>query len=201
MKKIVLASGSPRRKEILTNIGADFTVIASDFDERGYIEKEVALRGELSPAMQTEMLAYGKAKSVYDTLDNSEEFVVIGVDTSVVVDGMIFGKPADEADAVRMLTAMGGRCHEVISGYAVINEKGESTVSHETTKVYMKPVSEELARNYIASEYVLDKAGAYAIQGKASLFIEKIDGDYYNVVGFPLFRIANTLSNYGIALI
>ena len=201
MKKIILASASPRRKEILSNIDADFEVIASKFDERDYIEKQIALRGNISPQMQTMMLAEGKAKDVFSRLDKNDNFVVIGVDTSVVVDNTILGKPKDNKEALYMLSLLSGRCHSVISGFSVIGNNGKIITNFEETSVWVRDVSKTEAENYVNSEYVLDKAGAYAIQGKASLFIEKIEGSYFNVVGLPIYKLAKALNQFDIYLV
>ncbi len=200
MKKIILASGSPRRKEILSNVGAEFDIIVSNLDERKYIRDKSVLSGELSPEEQTMLLAEGKAWDVFDGLENQADFVIIGVDTSVVVDTEILGKPKDADDAVSMLMKLSGRKHQVISAFAIISSE-KTVVDREITEVYMKPFSEADAKKYVSSEYVLDKAGAYAIQGRASLFIEKINGCYFNVVGLPIFKLSEKLTGFGIYLL
>lgn len=201
MSKIILASASPRRREILSNIGVDFEVINSCFDERDYISKEIALRGNISPQLQTMMLAERKAEYVFSQLNRDNDFVVIGVDTSVVVDGKIFGKPENEEEALFMLSLISGKKHIVVSGYSVIGSNGNKITDYDETDVYVRDISKNEMENYIKSEFVFDKAGAYAIQGKASLFIEKIEGCYFNVVGLPIYKLAKTLSEFGIHLI
>lgn len=198
--KLVLASASPRRKEILSNIGIDFDIVIPEFDERKFIENEL-LRGSISPQKQTVLLAREKAKRAYGLLADMTNIAVLGVDTSVIADDTVLGKPKDEDDAVNMLMMLSGRCHRVVSGYAVVTSDGEEILDYDETFVYMRKFTECEARRYVSSEYVLDKAGAYAIQGKAAVFIEKIDGCYFNVVGLPIYKVANTLSRLGFELI
>lgn len=198
--KLVLASASPRRKEILSNIGIDFEIVVPEFDERKFIENEL-LRGDISPQEQTVLLAREKAKRAYGLLNDAKNTAVLGVDTSVIADNIVLGKPKDEDDAVNMLMMLSGKCHRVVSGYAVITSNGKEILDYDETFVYMRKFTESEARRYVRSEYVLDKAGAYAIQGKAAVFIEKIDGCYFNVVGLPIYKVANTLNELGFEFI
>lgn len=198
--KLILASASPRRREILSNIGTDFDILVPEFDERKFIENEL-LRGDISPQKQTVLLAREKAKRSYALVDNPENIAVLGVDTSVITDGIVLGKPKDEDDAVNMLMMLSGKCHRVVSGYAVVTSNGEEILDYDETFVYMRNFTESEARRYVKSEYVLDKAGAYAIQGRAAVFIEKIDGCYFNVVGLPIYKIANALNKLGFEFI
>lgn len=198
--KLVLASASPRRKEILSNIGIDFEIVVPEFDERKFIENEL-LRGDISPQKQTVLLAREKAKRAYDLLNDAKNTAVLGVDTSVIADNIVLGKPKDEDDAVNMLMMLSGNCHRVVSGYVVITSSGKEILDYDETFVYMRKFTESEARRYVRSEYVLDKAGAYAIQGKATVFIEKIDGCYFNVVGLPIYKVANTLNELGFEFI
>lgn len=201
MIKLILASASPRRSELLSNVGVDYEIVVPKFDERAYMDEQELLRGFISPQEQTYMLAYQKAARALDCIDDKQNVVALGVDTSVVVDDIILGKPEDEQDAVRMLMMLSGREHKVVSGFALVAGDGMEYVSYEETKVYMRAFSEAEALDYVKREYVLDKAGAYAIQGKASVFVEKIDGCYFNVVGLPVFRVAQALKDFGIKVI
>ncbi len=197
--ELILASASPRRREILSNLGAEYKILVPEFDERKFID-DMLLRGEISPREQTVLLAREKAARALAMLDDKQGKLALGVDTSVVVDDIILGKPRDEAEAVEMLMLLSGRSHRVISGYGLVTESGEQT-GYDETFVYMRDFDRDEALRYVKNEYVLDKAGAYAIQGRASLFIEKIEGGYFNVVGLPVYKIARTLKTYGIDLI
>jgi septum formation protein len=164
--ELVLASQSPRRSELLRNAGIGFRVQAAGVDETPF-------PGE-APVDYVRRLARAKAAAV-------EGELVLGADTVVVVDGQILGKPADSADAVRMLRLLSGRAHEVITGICLAG-----TVAHDITTVFFSRISEEEIRDYVASGEPMDKAGAYAIQGRASCFVERIEGSYSNVVGLPV---------------
>lgn len=201
MMRLILASASPRRSELLSNVGVNYDIIVPKFDERAYMEEQMLLRGYISPQEQTYMLAYQKASRALDCIDDKQKAIVLGVDTSVVVDDIILGKPKDEHEAVKMLMMLSGRAHKVVSGFALVAGDGREYTSYEETNVYMRAFTEAEALNYVQREYVLDKAGAYAIQGKASVFVEKIDGCYFNVVGLPVFRVARALEDFGIKVI
>lgn len=179
---IVLASGSPRRKELLASAGIPFRVVVSDADE---IAPE-----DMAPAEVAMSNAQAKALAVACELPASS--TVIGADTIVVLDGHIFGKPLDGQDAVRMLHQLSGRTHQVITGVCVVRE-GASETFAETTNVAFKPLSDEEVDNYVATGEPLDKAGAYGIQGGAGAFVDHIDGDYDNVVGLPVKRLQRAL--------
>lgn len=198
--RLILASASPRRRELLSGMGAEYDILVPDLDERKFIEQEL-LRRDISPQEQTVLLAGQKALRALEELDEKQDAVVLGVDTSVVVDDVILGKPKDEDEAVEMLMMLSGRAHKVVSGFALVSSDGRRIMDYEETAVFMRAFTEDEARRYVKSEYVLDKAGAYAIQGKAAMFVEKIDGCYFNVVGLPVFRVANSLSQFGIELI
>lgn len=178
--KTVLASKSPRRKEILSMLGLEFTVDSADVDEQcscpdpcGYVE-ELALRKGKAVA--------GKYGS--DTL-------VISSDTVVVLDGKILGKPHSEEQAKEMLRSLSGKKHTVASGLSLI-VGGKEYTSHETSDVYFAKMTEDVIDAYVATGDPMDKAGAYAVQGKTALWIDKIDGDYFNVMGFPV-RLFNKM--------
>jgi len=171
---LILASASPRRQELLRNAGIAFTVQAANVAES-------ATPGEI-PRDCAERLAAEKARAV---LDRRPKDIILGADTIVVVDGEILGKPRDEADAERMLRMLSGRKHEVITGVCVAGADSQE-VSSESTIVSMSELREDEIRHYVAGGEPMDKAGAYAIQGTASRWIYRIEGDYFNVVGLPV---------------
>lgn len=179
--KLILASGSPRRRELLSLYTADFEVCASDFDER-------AVQAE-SPAALAEALARGKCLAV---AGQNPGCLVVGSDTVVELDGEVFGKPKDADDARRMLRSLSGRTHQVHTGVCVSDgTTAESFV--DTCKVTFFPIPEEEMERCIASGEPFDKAGAYAIQGKAALWLDRLEGDYYTIMGLPVSRTARLL--------
>lgn len=187
--KIVLASSSPRRKELLQGLGLKFTI-----DSEGIVEETIP--EEVNPNKIVEMLALQKASAV---APKYEDAIIIGSDTIVVLDEMILGKPANDEDALRMLMKLQGRTHYVYSGIAVINAAtGEKSVTHDVTEVDFRSISKDEAIRYIATGEPKDKAGSYAIQGLGAVFVRGIRGDYYNVVGLPLFKLAGVLHGYGV---
>lgn len=198
-KTIILGSASPRRRELLAQIGAEFEVRVSNKEEVYHsnvpeeIVKELALMKAENVA--EELAEENPAGAVKST-------VVIGADTIVVQDGKILGKPADEADAVRMLTGLQGRRHDVYTGVAVLDydENGEKHVYNYPvgTAVYLNEMTEEEIRAYVETKDPLDKAGAYGIQGRFAAHIDRIEGDYYNVVGLPVSRVYRTLQELGV---
>jgi septum formation protein len=177
MEKLLLASASPRRAEILRAVGWPFEALATHIDER-------IAHGESAEAM-VERLALEKAEAA---LKRRASALVLGADTAVVVDSEILGKPRDDRDARRMLRLLSGRWHDVLTGVALV--RGGSSVSravsHEKTRVRFGPLSDAEIEWYVESGEPMDKAGAYAVQGRAALFIEEIRGDYWNVVGLPV---------------
>lgn len=185
---IVLASASPRRRELLEQIGVPFRVMPSGFDEAGAPEQE--------PTAFVTALAIGKATDVAPKVPSG---LIVGADTIVVRDGRILGKPVDDADASRMLGLLSGGWHEVITGIAVIEAAtGAVRSAAEVTRVKFRTLLPREVAAYVASGEPADKAGAYAIQGLASMFIERIDGCYFNVVGLPIFRLAELLREFGV---
>lgn len=190
-KSLILASSSPRRKELLQTLGFSFTVQTSDVDE--------TTAPGLSPRQVVEELAIRKAKAVASGLS---EGVIIGSDTIVVLDDEILGKPADEADAFRMLSSLQGRRHTVFSGVALIDAAtGRTEVAYSQTQVQIRPLTDAEITAYIATREPMDKAGSYAIQGIGSTIVETIAGDYFTVVGLPLCLTANMLTRFGISVL
>lgn len=181
---LILASGSPRRAELLRSAGIDFTVRVSDVDEK-------VLSGEL-PRDYVVRLSREKAQAVA-----AESELVLGADTTVVLLNEILGKPTDENDARRMLRLLSGKWHEVLTGVSLVNgAKVTSDVA--VTRVKFSKLSEEEANWYVASGEPMDKAGAYGIQGYASRFVERIEGSYSNVVGLPVQMIYRMLMESGV---
>ena len=177
MKKIILASASPRRRELMEMLGYDFEVIVSEVDE--------TMKEGLNPTAQVKDLAYRKAKAVYD---QHPDAIVIGADTIVLVDDKILGKPHDEKEAEEMMKMLRGREHQVITGVAILSDKKQHHLSSESN-VYFDSITNEEIANYIKTPEAYDKAGAYAIQGWAGKFISRIEGSYYNIMGLPIDKI------------
>ena len=188
MAKIVLASGSPRRQELLKNIGI------TDFDIR-VPEANEAYPDGLTPQEIVAYISREKAEAAAKLCADDE--IAITADTMVFLDSDRLGKPADEADALRMLTELQGRHHTVCTGVTV-RQGSRSITEVETTEVYFRPADEAELRGYIATGEPMDKAGAYGIQGKGSLLVEKINGDYFNVMGLPVLRLSRMLEQFGV---
>ena len=187
MNKFILASASPRRKELLGAIGLDFAVIVSEADES-------SVSKELEPSLYVQELAMLKAAATAKTIVDYKETIVIAADTIVTLDGKILGKPLDENDAFKMLKALSGRVHEVYTGYCVMRiADGFSVCRAVKTEVAFKELTDDKINRYIATKEPMDKAGAYGIQGMGGLLIEKINGDYQNVVGLPVSALIDTL--------
>ena len=181
--KFILASKSPRRKEILEMLGLDFEIVTADTDESST---------ERDPHKLVELLSLRKGLAVRDRLlaegRDLSDTVIVSSDTVVAIDGEILGKPQDADDASRMLRMLSGRSHEVVSGVALIGE-GRIGASHEVTEVEFDEWDDETIEKYISVARPYDKAGAYAIQGLASVWIKGIRGCYFNVVGLPVHRL------------
>jgi septum formation protein len=182
MKHIILASASPRRKEILELADLKFDVMPSDAQE---------ITTKTAPNEVVMELASIKAKDIYKK--SEKQSMIVGADTVVAYQGQILGKPTDEADAKRMLTMLSGQTHEVYTGVCVI-EDGKTKTFYEETKVTFYEISDEQIDYYIKTGEPMDKAGSYGIQGKAAVFIKGIEGDYYNVVGFPIARFLQEIT-------
>ena len=184
---LILASQSPRRRELLGLTGLDFVVRAADIDETMDLEK--------APFDEVSRVSRLKALAVVREPDD----VVIAADTIVVCEGEVLGKPRDEADAFRILSLLSGRDHEVMTGMTVV--KGDEIVTHtEVTKIHFRKLHPDEVRAYIASGEPMDKAGAYGIQGGAALFADQMEGDYYNVMGLPVCRLAMILRSLGLPI-
>lgn len=186
---IVLASASPRRRELLEMMGLEFEIIPA--------KDELDAEG-LSPDEAVAKIALGKAMSVAKL--RAENDIVIAADTLVCLNGELLGKPRDEAEAFAMLKKLSGNEHQVYTGVAI--SQGDKSVScAEMTKVRFCRMSDEDIKNYIATFEPMDKAGAYGIQGKGAVFIEGIEGDYFNVMGLPLHRLSLMLKEFGFSLL
>ena len=175
---MILASGSPRRAEILTSVGWEFTKDSADIDETEF-------EGE-KPEDYVQRLALEKAEAVAQKYDDA---IVLGADTTVVIDNQIIGKPVDLADARRMIKMLSGNWHEVLTGVAIVkvqSSKFKVQSSIQRTRVKFAEMTDEEIEFLVRFGEPLDKAGAYAVQAQAALFIEKIEGDYWNVVGLPI---------------
>lgn len=198
-KKIILASGSPRRRELLSQIGLSFTVRVSEADEH---------TEETKPEKLVCILSERKALAVWDELTEEEkkESILIGADTVVAADDRILGKPADETEAFRMIELLQGRSHQVYTGVTILRQGGLQPLADETntrsiqkkqffekTDVLVYPMSEEEITAYVKTGEPLDKAGAYGIQGSFAAYIQGINGDYSNVVGLPVGRLYHEL--------
>jgi septum formation protein len=179
---LILASSSPRRRQLLEQAGLDFTVDAADIDER--------LQPGEAPATYVQRLALEKAQAVWErhkTEDTDGSLIVLGADTTVVCDGNLLGKPTDQADARRMLEMLAGRTHQVLTGIAAVSARGLLS-EVEITQVFFDLINEEELVHYLMSGEPMDKAGAYGIQGYAARWIPRIEGCFFNVVGLPLSR-------------
>ena len=186
---MILASASPRRKEILENFGFSFKTIVKNIDETS--DKTRA---------EEKILEIAEKKAKAAAIDFPDENIV-GADTVVVVDGKILGKPKDEKEAFSMLKSLSGRSHEVITAFSFINiNKNISYSDYEITKVYFKNLTDDEINWYINTKEPMDKAGAYGIQGKGAFFVEKIEGDFFSVMGFPLGKFVRFLNKTGFNL-
>lgn len=198
-KKIILASASPRRRELLAQIGMEFQVLPSGAEEKTKRRHACApayWTGNCSPSEMVKELSHLKALDVFQKLSGGEQAqsLVIGADTVVALDNHIMGKPENEENAVKMLSALQGRTHQVYTGVTLIWQEDKSMVQkeisfYEETSVTMFPMTPEEIKAYAATGEPMDKAGAYGIQGKCAAYIKGISGDYNNVVGLPVGRL------------
>ncbi|MGB9867391.1 MAG: Maf family protein [Bacillota bacterium] len=191
MKRIVLASSSPRRQQLLSQIGLDFSVVPS-------LVEESTVMGE-DPVQVAQGLALSKAREVASRVGDS---LVIGADTVVVLGDEILGKPGSPREAELMLAKLQGRWHVVVTGVAVVDgSSGEFEVGHECTRVHVRQLGEDEIAFYVSTGEPLDKAGAYGIQGLGALLVDRIEGCYHNVVGLPLARLCKILERFGVKLL
>jgi septum formation protein len=182
--RLILASASPRRRELLMQAGYQFEVLAADIDE--------SRRAGEAPAEYVQRLALEKAQAIHALHPDA---VVLGADTTVVLDGDVLNKPVDTADAERMLRSLAGRVHQVHTGVAVVS--GGGLRQHiETTAVFFSQMRDADLAHYVASGDSLDKAGAYGIQGYAARWITRIEGDYFNVMGLPIAATVKLLEEF-----
>lgn len=199
MYKVILASGSPRRKEIMDIMGIKYEVISSDVKEEVH---------ETEPAAMVKALAILKSNAVADIINKEkqkdQEYIIIGADTMVFYEENALGKPKDVEDAVRMISMLSGNTHEVYTGVGIVilhyDGTREELSTAVSTKVSVQDMTMAQIREYVATGEPMDKAGAYAIQGQFGIYIKEIQGDYYNVVGFPIAKIYSMLLKKGIDL-
>ncbi|RAP77861.1 Maf family protein [Paenibacillus montanisoli] len=196
--RLVLASSSPRRRELVAalDLSLPVLILSSDTDE--------STPPDWQPAQIVEQLGLRKAKASSELLKDEQaaDSLVIGADTIVVLDGIVLGKPKDKGDAIRMLTDLQGREHEVFTGVACLDTStGRELVRHRMTKVKMKPLDRATIERYVDSGEPMDKAGSYGIQGLGATLVERIDGCYFNVVGLPLSLLSDMLAEFNIHVI
>ena len=184
--KIILASKSPRRKELMDMLNLKYEVIVSEADE--------TLEKGITAEEQAKRLSYIKAKTVFE--ETSGDRIVIGSDTMVIKDNKIYGKPKNEEDAFRILKELNGSKHQVITGLAILVEKEgkyEEYLDYDITEVFFKDMTDNEIKGWISTGKAMDKAGAYAVQGEFCVFIEKINGNYSTVMGLPIHKVYDIL--------
>lgn len=187
--KYILASKSPRRRELLKNIGMDFEVMTSDFDES-------TVPRDLEPRLYVQELALCKAMSLVKQCD--KDSLIIGADTVVCADGEILGKPCGRREATAMLSSLSGKAHKVYTGVALVSAaNAESMTACEETTVYFDEIPLEEIEYYVDTYAPFDKAGAYGIQEYAGVFVKKIEGDYFNIVGLPVHLLHTLIRKFG----
>lgn len=191
MRKIILASNSPRRRELMKLLGVPFDVVASNYDE----EKEAFA----SPKEMVESLSLSKAKVIAETYKDA---VVIGADTTVVLGNEIIGKPKDKKDALAMLKKLSGTVHSVMTGYTVLDATtGKHVTGSVLSTVELVPLSDEEIIAYLDIAEYADKAGGYAVQEVGGVFVKETHGDFFNIVGLPIKDIRRELRNLGIPIL
>ena len=185
--ELILASQSPRRRDLLTQMGLSFQIVVPHIDEH--------MDRPLPPDRLVETISHEKAAAVAE--ESGPDALIIAADTVVALDGALLGKPADTADARRMLSALSGRCHQVYTGFTV--RRGPSAVTcSECTDVTFRPLSPREIDAYIATGEPMDKAGGYGIQGRGALLVEGLRGDYFNVMGLPVCALGQVLRQFGV---
>lgn len=191
MRKIILASSSPRRKVLLKQLGLEFDVVPSDVGEK--------LNPRLGPRHQVEALALQKAEAIAKRFDDA---IIIGADTLVALGDEVLGKPKNHQEAKRMLKKLRGRQHSIVTGFVLIDTLQKRTIIKSVeTKVWFRKITPQEMANYITREKPLDKAGAYALQDLGAIFVEKIEGDYFGGLGLPLYTLAKELRKLGIEVL
>ncbi|MBM7645964.1 septum formation protein [Scopulibacillus daqui] len=194
-RKLILASSSPRRRELIQTLGLPVEIRKNDVDE--------TIHEDLMPSQVVRELSLRKAKAAYaECKKNNEHGIIIGSDTIVVLNSQRLGKPKNEEDAFHMLSMLQGNIHEVYSGIACIDaETGHNQTGHSMTEVKIKALSDEQIKRYISTGEPMDKAGAYGIQGLGATFVERINGDYFTVVGLPLSLLSDILGEFGVQVL
>ncbi len=191
-KKIILASQSPRRKALMQQIGLDFSVIPSQYEEK--------LNPRLKPKGQAELLSREKANEVMHQFQG-EDVIILAADSVIDFRGETIGKPKSTDDAKRILRRLSGEMHEVITAFTLIDARTKRTVTKSVaTKVFMKKLTKKELDGYIATNEPMDKAGAYGIQEMGAVFVERIEGDFYGVVGLPIQALTEELKRFGVML-
>lgn len=201
MQRLILASGSPRRRELLTRIGIPFEIVVSGFHESqdGHRQAEPFARA-MSLEKAREVARKLCDATVSGVPADGDGFIVLAADTVVARQGNLLGKPLDREDAARMLRLLSGGWHEVITGMTLLRtDTGEERTTAEITRVRFRPLDEAMVQRYLETGEAFDKAGAYGVQGYGSLLVERMDGDYYNVMGLPLHRLSRMLEDMGVA--
>ena len=191
MRKIILASSSPRRKEIFAKLRLPFEIVHSDYEE------DMTL--PMPPIELAKYLSLGKAESV---ASKNPDAIVIAADTFVVFENKFLGKPKSENEAKEMLQMLSGKENDVVTGVSIVDKQNNKQISfHDISKVFIQELSDEIIDSYIKTGDSIDKAGAYAIQEIGAILIEKIEGDFFNIMGLPLRRLAQELENFGIKIL
>ncbi|MGI8420635.1 MAG: Maf family protein [Candidatus Levyibacteriota bacterium] len=191
MKKLILASASPRRKRLLEQIGLKFQTDPSNIDE--------IVDPAFHPLEQVESFSLQKAQAVAPKYNSA---LILAADSMVAINGEVLGKPKDKEDATRMLRRLSGTQHSIVTGFTLIDTETKKSVTRSVeTKVWFKKLSSEEIEAYITKEKPFDKAGAYGIQELAAIFVEKIEGDYFGAVGLPLFALVEELKKFGIQVL
>lgn len=191
MKQIILASGSPRRKELLEKIGLKFRAVESNFKE--YVDLK------LKPHELVKKLCLEKAKAVFKKYKNC---IIIAADTIIVCENRILGKPKNKKDAKRMLSLLSNKTHLVITGFTIIDGSLDKAITESSeTKVFVRKISPSEIDSYVKTKEPLGKAGGYAIQGLGSVFIQKVEGDFFNAVGLPIYALARILKKLGVKVL
>jgi septum formation protein len=191
MKRLILASGSPRRKELLTKIGLQFEVQPADYDE-----SQISCS---DPCEMAKNISLAKARAV---AERNPDAVIIAADTFGCLEGILLGKPQTADEAERMLRALSGKPHQVITGFTIIDMSAGKTVTRSVeTTVYFRDLSAAEITAYINTGEPMDKAGAYAIQGLGAVLVDRIEGDFYNIIGLPLSALVESLKEFGIRVL